>query len=155
MSVRETCAEQGLRLTTLREAALVIIATSDRPLGAYHLLSLLQQRLGKRIGPPTVYRALDFLLTAKLITRVETRNAYVLSRYPEQTSVLFVCDRCDASMSINDVTLEQLIAADAAALGFHISKPIVECTGTCRSCARAGDDETITAVSPSSRTRTG
>jgi Fe2+ or Zn2+ uptake regulation protein len=66
--------------------------------------------------------------------------------------VLFVCDRCDASISINDVTLEQLIAADAASLGFHIGKPIVECTGTCQTCARTGDDEKPTG-SPSSRKR--
>jgi len=142
---RRICEERGLRLTTLRQAALVAIASSDRPLGAYHLSSLLDESLGKRVAPPTVYRALDFLLQSGLIARVESRNAYILCEKPERAgrSVVFLCNRCDASTKVADIGLEQLIEADAATVGFQIDKPIIECSGTCRACA----DKSATATS--------
>lgn len=131
------CEQRGLRLTPLREAVLAAIAASGRPLGAYRLLSLLHQRLGRRFSPPTVYRALDFLLTARLISRVEIRNAYVLREHPERESrsVLFSCDLCDATVTVDHLSLEDLIEANAATVGFKVGKSIVECGGTCRACA--------------------
>eukprot|EP01083_Nonionella_stella_P035904 97934_1 len=49
--------------------------------------------------PPTVYRALDFLLEQGFVHKVESTNSYVLCHLfdqPTHTSAMFICDRCGA-----------------------------------------------------------
>ena len=65
------CTLRGARLTAMRRRVLELILRADQPTKAYALLAELEQERG-RLGPPTVYRALDFLLAHKLIHRVET-----------------------------------------------------------------------------------
>ena len=68
------CRERGVRLTELRRRVLEILWNSPTPLGAYAILDVLREdgRLG---APPTVYRALDFLLEQGLIERSEDGRA--------------------------------------------------------------------------------
>jgi Fur family zinc uptake transcriptional regulator len=138
-AAQRICEHRGLRLTELRAAVLRYIARTDRPMGAYPLLALLQQEFGRKHTPPTIYRALDFLLEIGSIMRVESRNAYVLRDHPERAGspVLFVCDRCDSSVTIENPGLAKLIETNAAALKFHLTRPIIECSGTCGRCAEA------------------
>lgn len=133
---RRICEERRLRLTHLRLAALEEIAESG-PLGAYRLMARLSNRLGRRMDPPTVYRALDFLANAGLIARLESRSAYVVRHHPEQTqpSVLLLCGRCESTVELEDSKLVRLIEGDAAALGFRLDSPIIECGGTCGRCS--------------------
>ncbi len=56
------CAQKGLRLTALRRRVLELVWQSHKPLGAYDILAVLSEQDGRRAAPPTVYRALDFLL---------------------------------------------------------------------------------------------
>ena len=53
-----------------------------KPLGAYDILDTLKR---ERVGaaPPTVYRALAFLLQQGLVHRIESRNAFVGCCEPE------------------------------------------------------------------------
>lgn len=136
---RRICEERGLRFTPLRSALLEAIARARRPLGAYPLLSLLQRNLDKKFAPPTVYRALEFLLDIGVIVRIESRNAYMLRDHPghPNTSVLFLCDRCDNSVTVEDSSLAKLIESDAATLGFRLGNPVLECGGTCGRCIDA------------------
>ena len=55
------CRERGVRLTPLRARVLEIVWRSHRPSGAYDILAVLAAE-GRSAAPPTVYRALDFLL---------------------------------------------------------------------------------------------
>lgn len=139
---QKACEQKGLRLTPLRAAVLRIIARSNRPLGAYALLVLLQEDVGRKHTPPTIYRALDFLLEIGSILRVESRNAYVLRDHPERpgSPVLFLCDTCDSSVAIENSGLAELIESNAATLKFHITRPVIECSGTCDRCAEATAD---------------
>ena len=54
------CAEAGAKLTLQRQMVLQLVWQSHKPLGAYPLMSQLQQLTGKIVAPPTVYRALEF-----------------------------------------------------------------------------------------------
>jgi Fur family zinc uptake transcriptional regulator len=139
---RKVCERKGLRLTPLRAAVLRIIARSNRPLGAYALLALLQEEVGRKHTPPTIYRALDFLLEIGSILRVESRNAYILRDLPVRpgSPVLFLCDTCDSSVAIESPDLAQLIESNAATLKFQIARPVIECSGTCDRCAEATAD---------------
>src|SRR4051794_24338351 len=70
------CTSRGARLTELRRLVLGLVLESGAPIGAYELLDRLR---GHRNGaaPPTVYRALDFLLAQGVIHRLERLSAYV------------------------------------------------------------------------------
>jgi Fur family transcriptional regulator, zinc uptake regulator len=70
------CARRGAKLTETRREVLRLILESPEPIGAYALLDRLRAHSGTG-KPPTVYRALDFLLAQNLIHRVERLNAFV------------------------------------------------------------------------------
>ena len=139
LAAQQACDLNGFRLTPLRAAVLRIIARSNRPLGAYALLVLLEGEVGRKHTPPTIYRALDFLLEIGSILRVESRNAYILRDHPDRpgSPVLFLCDTCDKSVAIQSADLAELIEGNAATLKFHIARPVIECSGTCERCAEA------------------
>lgn len=59
--VMDVCDERGLRLTPLRERVLRLVAQAELPVKAYDLMDQLRDDRGPA-APPTVYRALDFLL---------------------------------------------------------------------------------------------
>ena len=68
---------RGARLTPVRRRVLELILMSDQPTGAYALLAALQRGRCK-LGPPTVYRALEFLLAHRLIHKIETASAFII-----------------------------------------------------------------------------
>ena len=70
------CSERGARLTPVRQRVLEIIWQSHRPLGAYAILEVLAKE-GHSPAPPTVYRALEFLLTHGLVHRLSSLNAFI------------------------------------------------------------------------------
>jgi Fur family transcriptional regulator, zinc uptake regulator len=57
----KACLRRGAQLTPLRRQVLALVLDAEAPVGAYALLDRLKAgRPGA--APPTVYRALDFLL---------------------------------------------------------------------------------------------
>lgn len=130
------CAERGAQMTTLRRAVLEVLWQGRQPLGAYDLLARVQVKLGRKLMPPTIYRALEFLSGHQLIARIESRNAYVPCAHPERPHgcVFFVCDQCSTSVEIENPQLEALMDKDAQSLGFRIARRVVELQGTCAAC---------------------
>src|SRR5437868_14283726 len=70
------CKMRGARLTPVRRRVLELVLSSDQPAGAYALLAELR-RGGGKLGSPTLYRALEFLLAHKLIYNAETSSAFI------------------------------------------------------------------------------
>ena len=133
---RALCRERGERLTPLRLEVLRLLACSDVPLGAYALLAKLRQGRKDRVDAPTVYRVIEFLSNLRLVTRIESRSAYVLADHAAQpeASVFFLCDTCNASVAVENGSVADLIAGSARTLGFLVNKPVIECNGTCARC---------------------
>lgn len=131
----EECRRRGARLTDIRRRVLELVWRSHAPIGAYALLDA----LGKA-APPTVYRALDFLLAHGLIHRIETLNAYVGCAHPGHAAAgqFLLCRRCGAAAELNDDGIEQAVRAAAQAQGFEVAALTVEAEGLCPSC-RAAD----------------
>src|ERR1700757_4118298 len=71
--------DQVLESMPVRHAAYKTLLGQQRPIGAYDLLAELSVQLGRQLNPTTVYRALDFLIRQRLVTRLESVNAYVVS----------------------------------------------------------------------------
>nr|WP_279184523.1 transcriptional repressor [Acetobacter syzygii] len=70
------CALQGGRMTAQRRDGLGLVLSATTPVGAYDLLEQLKTS-GRKPAPPTIYRALDFLLEHGLIHRIERLSAFV------------------------------------------------------------------------------
>ena len=70
-TAEKVCKERGLQLTAIRRRVLELIWARHAPIGAYDILASLKKGEGA-LAPPTVYRALDFLMDAGLIHRIDT-----------------------------------------------------------------------------------
>ncbi len=134
------CSARGVQLTELRRQVLELLWESGRPTGAYELIEALRLRNSRPVGPPTVYRALEFLMSQGLVSKIESRNAYVPCAYPERRRdcLFFICNDCGGSAELEDLRVEQLLAENAAALGYRVTRRVVEVEGTCASCIAAG-----------------
>ncbi|MGG5808335.1 Fur family transcriptional regulator [Falsiroseomonas sp. CW058] len=140
------CLRRGAQLTELRRQVLRLVLESAQPIGAYALLDRLRAaRPGA--APPTVYRALDFLLDQGLIHKVERLNAFIgCSTQPEahdhcaghghdHPHQFLICSRCGATAELCDPAVASSVAAAAAAVGFAPTRTTVEVEGLCRLCA--------------------
>ncbi len=129
------CRRRGLRLTELRRQVLELIWAEHRPIKAYELLERLRERRSG-VAPPTVYRALEFLLREGLIHRVESMSAYIGCSAPERRHPvqLLVCRRCAAVAELADGEIEALLRRKAQALGFEVDSATIELEGVCPQC---------------------
>lgn len=130
------CANKKLRLTATREQVLRLVWQSHRPLGAYELLDMLSNASDKRIAPPTVYRALEFLLEVGLIHRINSLNAYIGCPEPSTThpSYFFICTGCNNAQECSSDTLHQQVQQAGDSMGFSIQQQWLEVLGVCQDC---------------------
>jgi Fur family zinc uptake transcriptional regulator len=126
---------RGARLTPVRRRVLELILASDQPTGAYALLAELQRGRGK-LGPPTVYRALEFLLAHKLIHKVETSSAFIACsdiEHPHESQFM-ICDDCGATEELRDDEIVQSLRRLGADRGFAVDRQVIEARGLCPAC---------------------
>lgn len=135
-AARQLCSERGVRLTALREQVLGLIWHSHKPLGAYTLMEMLALASTRRVAPPTVYRALEFLLEEGLIHRINSLNAFIGCPSPMQKhqSHFLICQGCSVAVELDNPTLNQTLEAAAIAAGFSVASHSVEINGFCSAC---------------------
>lgn len=75
--IESICAERGVRLTPQRRRVFELICSNRRASSAYELLEQLKES-EPQAKPPTVYRALDFLLEQGLSTEWNRQIALLL-----------------------------------------------------------------------------
>jgi len=130
------CARQGLRLTALRKRVLELVWASHKPLGAYDILGVLSEEDGRRAAPPTVYRALDFLLENGLVHRIASLNAFVGCSHPAHAhhSQFLICRSCNAAVELEQTSISDAIVRGAKGVGFAVESQTVEVVGLCAGC---------------------
>lgn len=138
------CADKSARLTPLRRQVLGLILDAPQPTGAYDLLDRLR---ATRDGaaPPTVYRALEFLLENGLIHKLERLSAFVgciahddpahasHDDYAHAAQFL-ICRGCGRVTEIEDHELAHALEDAANRLGFTVGKATIEAEGRCAAC---------------------
>ena len=120
------------------------LARASKPLSAYDLLERLRP-IGV-FAPTTVYRALEKLLTAGRVHRIESLNAFVACRASEAdahahdrlATGFTICDNCGVVSEFVDPSLQARIEGAAAAESFRPSS-VVEIHGRCAACAEASE----------------
>ncbi len=144
------CARDGGTLTELRRLVLRLILEAEGPLTAYQLLDRLKQTR-KGAVPPTIYRALDFLLARRLIHKVESLNAFVPCIEPAQhghQAQFLICRACGAVTELEDHAVTEALTRATARHEFQPVNALIEVTGICAACAQAGKAEPEAAPSP-------
>ncbi len=132
------CRQRGLRLTKIRRRVLQLVWNSHKPVGAYELLELLSAD-GQRVAPPTVYRALGFLIEADLVHRLDSLNAFIGCPDPHSSHVgqFLICRDCRSVVELEDSDISDVVDSKAAALGFSAIRQTLEIQGQCPDCHSA------------------
>ena len=135
-TAERVCGERGVRLTDIRRRVLELVWENHRPAGAYALLDELKPE-HPAAAPPTVYRALAFLLEHGLVHRIQSLNAFVGCADPEHThrGLFLICDGCGDAIEIEDSGIDRAVARSATRLGFSVKSRTIEATGLCGQCA--------------------
>ncbi|MBC7767980.1 MAG: transcriptional repressor [Phycisphaerales bacterium] len=133
----QRCSAAGESLTPLRRRVLELLLDQHGPAKAYDLLPLLDNE--KTAKPPTIYRALDFLVRMGLAHRIESLNAFMACDVGAcaRSTIFLICENCggaeefDAGHALVDLT-------DAAKRdGFTIRRTMIEASGLCSTCQQA------------------
>jgi Fur family zinc uptake transcriptional regulator len=131
------CAQRNVRLTPQRLEVLRLMSLQKGAISAYDLLDLLRVS-EPQAKPPTVYRALDFLLEQGFVHKVESTNSYVLCHLfdkPSHTSAMFICDRCGLVKEEGAEGVEDIMHGLAAKMGFALRHNVIEAHGLCSACS--------------------
>lgn len=138
-AAHELCHHHGVRLTPLRQQVLELIWQNHKPLGAYLLMDMLATASTRRVAPPTVYRALDFLLEQGLIHRINGLNAFIGCPSPgkKHQSQFLICRVCSVAVELETEVLTQNIKLAARTAGFSVESHSIEVMGVCPSCSKS------------------
>jgi len=139
------CRHRGSRLTDIRRFVLGLVLSRDQPVGAYELLDHLKQA-NRSAAPPTIYRALDFLMEQGLIHRVERLSAFVGCRHALghahgcsdfHAAQFLICRTCKRVIELEDNAVSRALLAVGTAAGFRIIASTIEAEGVCERCDKA------------------
>ena len=132
--IESLCRQRGLKLTVPRREVLQALLERGKPLSAYDLVASLSATRRKRVSPPTVYRALSFLVHQGV--KIESKNAYLANLSPNTSAdiVLLMCDGCGTAKQCEEPMIGRLIAKDTALFQFEVHRKTVEVQGLCKKC---------------------
>jgi Fur family transcriptional regulator, zinc uptake regulator len=130
--------EKNIRFTKLRQDVYQEIASTYTSIGAYDILARLAEK-GTRLAPISVYRAIDALLDAGVIHRLESKNAYFACRKLDHKTgrrpIFLACEKCNAVQEVDSEGIFDTIDRAARSASFQPRVKFVEVSGLCRSCA--------------------
>lgn len=138
LSIAESlCEQRGRRLTPIRRKVLELLLRHGRSLKAYELLEAMRAE-HPGAAPPTVYRALDFLMEEGLIHRLDAVNAWTacLDAAGDPHDLLVVCTGCGAVAEVSDPVMSQQLAKRVAMTGFALATQETEIRALCPQCQK-------------------
>jgi Fur family zinc uptake transcriptional regulator len=131
------CTAAGESLTPLRRRVLDLLIHQHGPAKAYDLLPLIGA--DKQAKPPTVYRALDFLVRMGLAHRIESLNAFVACDVGAcaRSTIFLICEKCGGAEEFDAGHALVDLSEAAKRDGFAIRRTMIEASGLCATCQRA------------------
>lgn len=127
------CEDRGIRFTPLRRRVLEIVSRSHSPAKAYDILGA----LSKSAKPPTVYRALDFLIENGFVHKLSSVSSYCACFHPASGHAecfFLLCSVCGGASEFCEKSLSEAVDKAVAAAGFGKAGAILEVSGVCREC---------------------
>lgn len=128
---------RGIRMTPLRARVLQEVSASHGAIGAYEILDRISSGGGKRLAPISVYRALDTLVSAGIVHRLESRNAYFVcqqSHAPQHPYLVLICNGCGQVAEAPAENVWNAISSAMRKAEFAFEGSLVEVVGRCGTC---------------------
>ena len=131
------CKEKGVRFSSSRRRVLELIWSSHTPNKAYDILDVLSSE-DSAAKPPTVYRALDFLMANGLVHKISSLNAYVGCSHPthHQGCYFLICTQCHFISECCNDNLAEEVFKTAEKNHFTVKQVTLEIEGLCQECAK-------------------
>lgn len=131
----DICKANNVRFTPVRQQVFTLMADHKGAISAYELLEKLQV-FDSKAKPPTIYRALDFLLENHFIHRIESLNAYLMCCHLgcEHPMQLLICEKCKQVIELSDPVIDEAFSTKAAQFDFKITNKVLEAHGICNNC---------------------
>jgi len=135
-NMQQICNLAGVRLTLVRRHVFEIIFNSEKPIGAYKIMELLSELESRQAAPPTVYRALEFLLEYGFIHRLATINSFIscihiCKDHPVQ---FLLCAKCHTAIELENQRINDVVTFAAQKEGFAPQIKMIEISGICANC---------------------
>ncbi len=115
---------------------LSVLEKEKAPLSAYTILDRLRGD-GFR-APLQVYRALEKLIAGKLVHRLESVNAFMACKHPQQhnhgLTVFIICEKCNQVSEMEDPEIAEHILHMTRKEGFFPRATTIEIRGLCTNC---------------------
>lgn len=129
------CAARGAKLTEIRRQVLELVLRYPDVIKAYDVLADLQ-RIRSNAAPPTVYRALDFLVEMGILHRTESLNGFVFCPHfaDEHSAVILSCRACGHVEETHAEAQFQQLRAFCKAQDFELGTEALVLSGLCREC---------------------
>ena len=132
--------DQGLPVTSQREAVAMVVFTSDDHLSVDDIEVALRA-LGERIGKATIYRTLDLLVRSRLVEEHDfdegfKRYEHRLSNHPVHEHL--ICVECATVTEFESDELFKIENRVREQYGFLPVRHRLEMYGLCRACQEAG-----------------
>lgn len=127
-----------LKLTRNQSLVLSVLQSSDQPLSAYRILDRLRDEGFK--APLQVYRALEKLIEAGRIHRLESLNAFVVCSHSKHGQIhpritaFQICESCGKVDEFHSDMVEDALAFHARSSGFKVRSSTIEVHGLCAAC---------------------
>lgn len=132
----EICESANVRLTSTRESILKLLWQSHQPLGAYQLQQQITKITDKPVAPPTIYRALEFLIEHGLVHKIPSLNAFIGCPFPssEHSNIFLICEQCKTVAEMADNKVNDLLESLSGKAKFKTKHQTIELTGLCPNC---------------------
>lgn len=134
--VYEICRSNNLGFTDIRKQVFEIIIKNNKPIKAYQILDEIRNITNKPSHPPTVYRAIDFLIENGFVHKLNSINSFVGCFHPKthEECYFLICKKCNLYQECCDDSLKDRISKTAVHNNFIISNTTLEIEGLCLDC---------------------
>lgn len=128
-----------LKITPRRLEVMRCLGAQQSYLSAEEVRDLVRPKLGS-IGLPTVYRILDELVEAGVITRIfrPDRKQYFFLCANQEHHHHFVCESCRRVEDVDQCGMEGLTSEISRSLGGRVLSHIIQINGVCGDCSGQG-----------------
>ena len=126
------------KLTRNQGLVLSVLQSADQPLSAYTILDRLRDDGLK--APLQVYRALDKLLEAGRIHRLESMNAFVVCCHSKHGQIhpritaFEICESCGKVAEFHHSDIDDALSQHSRSSGFKIRATTIKIHGLCGEC---------------------
>lgn len=129
------CKAHGASLTPIRRHILRLLRGQPGGVKAYELLEQMRAE-HPNATPPTVYRALDFLIEQGLAHRIGRSNQFIACNHErhDEASLFLVCPRCGQVTELHDPDAASVLARSLTRAGHVLAGPEIEISAICQDC---------------------